>query len=61
MKKLRSVSLTEQEFYEAVRSYVFEELNMHMPPDLSSVTMRESQEDRTMVLEWEDGDHSLKS
>jgi hypothetical protein len=52
MKQLKSITLTEREFYEAVRLYVMEEMNIVMPPDLSQITMRECDQDRTIVLEW---------
>jgi hypothetical protein len=52
MKIKKSITLTEQEFYTALREYVERETGMVMPADMNSIVMLE-QDAKTVLLEWE--------
>lgn len=55
MNTKRSVTLTEHEFYEAMRRYVLEEIGLEMPAEIEKCTMRSTDpDDRTITLEWDE-------
>lgn len=59
MKKIKiSISLTEQETYEALRCYVESHYGVVMPSDIKSITMHE-RDSNTVVLEWESSNTEL--
>ena len=58
MKKIKvSISLTEQEAYEALRCYVESQFGVVMPADIKSITMHER--DSSVTLEWESSNTEL--
>ena len=59
MKKIKiSISLTEQETYEALRCYVESQYGVVMPDDIKSITMHE-RDGNTVILEWESSNTAL--
>jgi len=55
MNTKRSITLTEKEFYEAMRRYVWEETGLAMPMSIEKCVMRSTDPDeRTITLEWDE-------
>ena len=51
VEKIRVV-LTMQDFYDAIRLYVFDERKIKMPINRSSVSML-TDEDKALIFEWD--------
>jgi len=59
MKKIKiSISLTEQEAYEALRCYIESHYGVVMPDDIQSITMHE-RDNKSVILEWETSNTEL--
>lgn len=59
MKKIKiSISLTEQETYEALRCYVESQFGVLMPADIKSIIMHE-RDGKSVILEWESSNTEL--